>query len=276
MANLSITTAWNEASAFVARENRLLFPLAFMLVSLPVALVGLLTPQPAAPGVAPAAGLWLLLLPIALLVTTVGNLAISYLALKPATTVGEAISHGLRRLLPLVGAALLLFLIFLIAIMAIAVVMVMLVPGAASGAAAGVPSPALETATGLTLLVLLPFMLFFGARLMLLNPVTAAEAGGPIAILSRSWALTRGHTWKLIGFLLLSGIAISIVSLAVQSILGLLFIALTGSVQPGSTGALVILVVMAAVNMVVVAYFASLVARIYVQLAGSDAGNVFA
>ena len=35
MANLSITTAWNETVAFIAREARLVLPIAFLLLALP-------------------------------------------------------------------------------------------------------------------------------------------------------------------------------------------------------------------------------------------------
>ncbi|MDQ8755473.1 hypothetical protein RCO27_04455 [Sphingosinicella sp. LHD-64] len=274
MANLSVTTAWNETTAFVGRESRLLFPLAFMLASLPMAVVGAIMPQ-SGPNQAPEGGLWLILLPIALLVGLIGNLAISYLALRPATSVGEAIGRGLQRFLPLVGAVLLLMIAGAVLLLIVAIVTVMLVPGAATQGASGTPGPAMLAAIGLTMIILVPFLLFFGARLMPMTPVAAAENGNPFAILARSWALTSGHTLKLIGLLLLVGITVSILSFAVESIAGLAVMATVGSIQPGSTGAFLVQLVLAAMNMVVTAFVTVLIARIYAQLAGTDQAGVF-
>src|SRR5262245_35479401 len=104
MAQLSITTAWNETVEFVKREGRLIFPLAFMFVALPSALLEVLAPAPPLPGQLPEPGAWALLLPVILVTSLIGNLAISYLALRPNTSVGEAISRGARRFLSLFGA----------------------------------------------------------------------------------------------------------------------------------------------------------------------------
>lgn len=276
MANLSVTTAWNETTAFVGRESRLLFPLAFMLVSLPMAVVGAIMPQPA-PGQTVEGGLWLVLLPVALLVGLIGNIAISYLALRPATSVGEAIGRGAQRFLPFLGAVLLLVVAGMILLFVVAMVMVMVVPGAAAQSAGGTPGPATVAAIGLTMLVLLPVLLFFGARLAPMTPVAAAEDGNPFTILSRSWALTSGHALKLIGLLLLIGLTVSILSFAVESIVGLAMLAAFGSIAPGSTGAFLVQLVLAALNMVVTAFVTVLVARIYAQLSGSSdqAAGVF-
>jgi hypothetical protein len=274
MANLSITTAWNETTAFVGRESRLLFPLAFMLVSLPMAAVGAIMPQPA-PGQAVESGPWLLLLPVALLVSLIGNIAISYLALRPATSVGEAIGRGAQRFLPFLAAVLLLMAAGMILLFVVAIVMVVVVPGAVAQGAGGVPGPAMLTAIGLTMLVLLPLLLFFGARLTLMTPVAAAEDGNPFAILARSWALTSGHTPKLIGVLLLVGLTVSILSFAVESVVGLAAVAALGSTAPGSTGAFLVQLVLAGLNMVVTAFVTVLIARIYAQLTGSTQAGVF-
>ena len=97
MANLSITAAWEESVAFVRREGRLLFPVSFMLIALPVAVTEALTPASAA-GQPPAGGAWLVLFPVALLLSAIGNVAITSLALRPGISVGEALRHGAARL----------------------------------------------------------------------------------------------------------------------------------------------------------------------------------
>lgn len=275
MPSLSITQAWNETASFVKRESGLLFPLAFMLVALPVALMEVFSPAPAAPGEVPAAGAWLLFVPLVMVTSMIGNLAISYLALRPGTSVGEAIGRGARSFFSLFGAALLLMVAAGIGFFIIAMVMVMIVPGAAADAQSGVVTGPMATATLLTMLVLLPLLLFLGARLMLMTPIAADEQAGPIALITRSWALTRGNAWKLVGFMLLVLILVMVVSMAVQAVAGLLFTLVAGPPEPGSTSRLLITLVMAAVNTVITAYLTSLIARIYVQLSGGGEEGVF-
>lgn len=276
MAKLSITTAWNETAAFVAREARLLLPLAFMLIALPVAAMGLLMPAPASPEELPGGGLWLLAVPLALVASTIGNIAISHLALKPGASVGEAIARGAARCAMLIGAALLLGLGAIVLFFVVAMIAMMLVPGAMSGAQSGVPTPELASATLLMLLLMLPVVLFFAARLLVMTPAAAAEEGGPIRLIRRSWALTAGHAWKLIGFLLLIFIAIGVLGAAIEAVVGLAAGLLIGPLAPGSLSALIVIVVMAGVNTMVGAYAGTLIARIYAQLAGTGQGDVFA
>ena len=90
MATLSVAAAWDETVAFVRREGRLLFPVSFMLIALPAALAEALSPAGAA-GEPPAPGPWLLIFPVALLLSAIGNLAISALALRPGASVAEAL-----------------------------------------------------------------------------------------------------------------------------------------------------------------------------------------
>jgi hypothetical protein len=270
MANLSITAAWNDTTEFVKRESRLLFPIAFMLIALPVAVMEALTPDPAGPGRLPEHGVWTLLVPLVIIASMIGNLAISYLAIKADMSVGEAIGRGARRFLPLLGAFILLCLAGAILFLVAAIVAVLLVPGAMSDAAAGAQSPALARAVVLTVILLLPVLIFFGARLMLVTPVTAAEQGGSIAILRRSWSLTAGFVWKLAGFLLLIVILIGVLTTAVESVAGILFALLAGPLRAGSLSKLLTILVMAGVNTVVGVYLASLIARIYAQRAGAS------
>src|SRR5690606_23256204 len=157
------TTAWNEAAAFVAREARLLFPLSFMLIALPVAAMSAFTPTPTAEGELPGAGLWLLLLPVAAIASMIGNIAISHLALRPGASVGEGIARGAQRFAMLLLAAILLGIAGAILFFVIAMIVMLLVPGAMAGAQAGAPTPALAMATGLMFLLILPVIVYFGA-----------------------------------------------------------------------------------------------------------------
>lgn len=275
MANLSISTAWEETLAFVKREGRLLFPIAFMLVALPVAVMQAFTPAAPAPDQPPPAGLWLLLLPLSVAVSMVGNLAISLLALRPGTSVGESISQGARRFLPLFGALVLLAIGGGILVFVLAVVVVMIVPGAAAGSAGGAPNPAAAAAILLTLVLMLPLVVYFSARLLPMTPLAVVERLGPIGIITRAWALTRGHALKLVGFILVAFIAYLIGAGAIQAVAGILIGIASGPAEPGSLSALLLIIVMAGVNTLVGPYLTSLIARIYAQLAPSDPSNVF-
>lgn len=269
MATLSITTAWNETAAFVRREGRLLFPLAFMLMALPIGLIELLMPPPPPPGQLPEAGAWLLFMPVALISSMIGNLALSALSLRQGLSVGEAMGRGLRRFPILLGVLLLLLIVGAVLFLIAASLSFALVPGALEAAQAGAPTPAI----GVMLLILLPAMIYIGARMVLLTPLAANEDGGPFRLIGRSSRLTSGHVLKLVGFLILVGLATGILTAAIESVVGLLFALITGSIEPRSTGALLVLLVMLAVNTVVSAYLAVMVARVYAQLAeGSSRG----
>jgi hypothetical protein len=277
MANLSITQAWNETAEFVRREAGLLFPVSFLLLSLPNALLEALTPVPPMPGQPPEAGLWLLLVPVLLAASLVGNIAISYLALKPGTSVGEALRRGGARMPALLGAALLLTVAGIVLLFILMVIAVLAVPGAINVAqSGGEPTPAMVTAILIVFVVIVPIAVYFASRLLLMTPIAAAEGAGPIAMIGRSWRLTAGHAWRLIGFLILIALLVGILTAAIRSVAGILFALIAGPLEHGSTSTWLVIVVMSLVNMVVAAYLASLVARIYAQLAGTPTSEVFA
>src|SRR6185437_16098378 len=132
--SLSIATAWDETAALVKRAAGRLFAIAFLTISLPAAILQALAPV-TAPGRMPEPGLWLLLVPLVLAASLIGALAICRLALDEGEGAGAALSAGLRRLLPLLGAAL---------------------PVAAAGALLMAASILLAAALGQKLLLLVP------------------------------------------------------------------------------------------------------------------------
>jgi hypothetical protein len=273
MAPLSISQAWSETAEFVKREGRLLFPLSFMLIALPAALLRVAMPIPPGPGQAPAAGPWLWLVPLVLIATMIGNLAISDLALRPGTSVGEAIGRGAKRFLPLLGAMLVLVLAAMLVLFLISMVMVAVVPGALAGAQSGGPTPAMAKATMLTMALVAPLIVYFGARMLPLTPAAAVERGGPFALIVRSWRLTAGQTGRIVLFLILVLLAVAVLSLAVEAVAGILFIAVAGPIGHGTTSSFLIALALAALNTVIGACLASLIARIYAQLAASASGT---
>jgi len=270
MTKLSLTTAWNETVAFVKREARLLLPIALLLNALPMAVATASVPELRQGGTAQG-GLWLLLVPLAAFVGTIGHVAISYLALRPGRTVGEALARGLKRFLPILGLYLLVGLALGIA-MTLILVLVTLLFGVDTSA----PRP--EQLAGVAVLgiaLVLPLMLFAATRLMFVTTVAAVEEGGPIAILRRTWALTGPVFWTLLGFLILSGILALVINIVAQTILGIPILIVSGPPRPGSLSGVVVLLLGALVSTVVTVFLTTMTARIYAQLAPREASGVF-
>src|SRR5947209_20548274 len=113
MRALSISAAWDETKAILARDGRLLASVALALIALPSAISGLVNPSGMADTTTPA---WVTAIAIlAALVGLAGQLALIRLALGPSVTVGGAIGHGIRRL-PVHFVAVLLLVVLLLII----------------------------------------------------------------------------------------------------------------------------------------------------------------
>lgn len=263
MAGLSITAAWNETAAFMAREGRLVLPVGFMLIALPGAIVQAATPT-TQPNELPEPGLWLALVPFALVATLIGNLTISVLAIRPGMSVGEAIQQGARRFPAVFGAALLVGLGSMLAMLPVVVVAALLAGALGNAALAAIPA-----------LLVIPLLVFLWTRLLLANPIGAVEAGGPVTILKRSWALTAGHFWQLLGFLVLLLIAAMVASAAIAAIGGTLIALAFGPPRPDSLSFYLVLILSTLVQTVLASLFGVMVARLYAQLAPPDHSPVF-
>ena len=262
MSSLSISAAWEESKAILGRDGQLYLSVALALIALPTTINTLVNPggmTNSTPGWAALLGL------VASLIGVAGQLALIRLALGPSVTVGGAIVHGLRRLPVYIASVLIIILCFLI----VGVPLIVL------AMALGVPLQAkpVPASPGLLVLSLLFFalVLFLAVRFIMAGAVASAEQAGPIAILKRSWNLTSGHFWPLFGFIVVYLIAAVVVLLAVVSATGALVGLFIGSVQPLSTGALILALVQAVVSAAVSTLFFVMIARIYAQLAGRDA-----
>lgn len=275
---LSITTAWNETAAFVKQEAGALVLIAFALGVLPGIILqvvfgrligpGLQVAPTVKPDLAPflsALPLILLLLIPVVVLSIWGNLTINILALRRERVIGSAFRAAARRILPLIGATLLLGLAAFVAI-----IPMVAIAGIGSGA------PHLGLFALLFLILWLAFV-FIAIRLMLMTPVAAAEPLGPIGIVRRSWQLTSGHFWKLLGFLFLLMLVLIVFAMVVGAIGGILLTLTLGQPTPGSFSSLVLQLLTGALQAIFITYFIVLIARIYAQLSGTDAsvGRVF-
>lgn len=268
MARLSVTDAWNETVAFVKAEGRLVFPLAFLLVALPAALVRALAPLGPAPGEARMSAVLIAAIAVAVVLAMLGYLAISHLALRSGASGREALAQAARRLPVLAAASLFVAL----GLAALGFLLSIVVSLAVVGASEGPPGPAeMGRAAQILLVIFLPILLYFWGRVALLTPAAAAEHGGPFSLIARSWRLTGPHQFKMAALVAMLLLIALVLQLATESLLGILLIAIAGPATPGSPSSILILLAMALLATALASYGAALIAKVYAQLSGGVA-----
>ncbi|MCL6728541.1 glycerophosphoryl diester phosphodiesterase membrane domain-containing protein [Sphingomonas hankyongi] len=261
MAELSVSKAWDETRIIVARDNRLFAALALALVALPATITGLINPKGVTDNSTP---LWVDMAVLAAsLVALAGQLALIRMALGPATTVGDAVSHGLRRMPIYLLSAIIIGCGLLLAAVPFVLVVI------AAGVQVDNEAELMRSPTFLFIALLYFFLLcFVGVRMLMSSPAASAERIGPIAIIQRSWELTRGHGWQLLGFVLLFFLAAVVVVIAIGAAVGIIVGLVIGPIEPMSVSALVVSLVQALVQAAVTTMLAVMLARMYTQLAG--------
>jgi hypothetical protein len=259
MPKLSLSRAWEESTNVIARDGRLLLAVALALFVLPGLVLNVSMPD-AVPGALPPPGAWIPIAGIAVLVSLTGQLAVIRLAMEPHLSVGEAIVHGLKRLLPYIVAVL----VWILPILLVGSVLYDL---------SGVNSAHPSVAAALGLLLLTAIGVYVGVKLMLSSAVASAENIGPFAIIARSWRLSMGNWWRLFAFLLLFGIGALCLLLAVESVAGLLLRTVVEDSGPRSLGGLLIAIVSQVISALLSVVFFVMLARIYAQLSGRGAGQ---
>ena len=257
MTKLSISKAWDESRAVIARDGSLLATIALALFVLPGVISDIATPA-ASPGELPKPGYWIVLTVLALLVTLVGQLAVIRIAIGSGLTVGEAIRHGAQRA-PVYLAATLIWVLPVLVITVLLAAKVVGPPANASPIAA------------LALILLCGVVLWFAIRMLMTSPVASAEAVGPVEILRRSWQITQGHWLRLFGFFVAVIVGALVVITAVTAIGGILAKIIFGGVEPLTVGALFVALLGQIVSGAVSVILMVMVARIYVQLGGESA-----
>lgn len=261
MAGLSISRAWDEAKQVIARDGSLLTTIALALFVLPGVVSEVATPEAPA-GELPKLGYWTILTVIALLVSLVGQLAVIRLAIGSRLTVGEAIGHGARRTPAYFAATLTWLLPFVIPL-------VLLISASLAGATGAAPAMSLGGSVGT--LVVIAALLFFAIRMLMTSPVASAEPAGPMGIIRRSWDLTRGHWWRLLGFFLAFLIGVIVAVTAARMMAQIIARLVLGGVEPLTVGALLVALVVQLVNAAVSVLLMIMLARIYAQLSGGEA-----
>jgi hypothetical protein len=263
MTALSIGRAWDEAKAALQANRKLIVPVAMGMVLLPAVIVSMVEPQVPA-GEQPPPGLWMLIALAMLVVMLIGELAIVLLVNGWRGSVGEAIGKASRRAPALILAALVYVLPFAV------LFSIML-------AASGVTPGGQFDAANMRPTLLLPMLLLFVAllvvtiRLLPLVALVACEKVGPFAALKRTWALTQGHFWRLLGFLLMLAVAFLIVALTVGAVIGTLVTFTLGRPEPWSISLVLVALAGGLVQAGFVMVYIAMLARIYAQLGAGQA-----
>jgi hypothetical protein len=262
MSSLSISTAWDETRAIIARDGKLLVTVALALIVLPEAILAVI----GAPAGTQASALSAITYFVVILLGIAAQIALNRLAIGPGVTVGSAIATGFRRLASVAAVALLMG----IGIMVVAVVLLLILTstGAITMPAPGQAPPPLLVSM-LLLIVVLAFAVFD-----LVFPLAAVETGNPLRLIARAWALARHNYLRLLGFVAIVVVSLTLIVLATQLGLGSLIMLALGKPYPGSLAALAIGIVAGIIQAGFTIVTAVMIARIYLQLAGRHEAQV--
>lgn len=268
MANLSISKAWAETSAFLGRETRLLTPVALATFAVPAALFGWYNPS-GDPNLA-SGGLGWPLTGVILILSLLGQMVIVGLSIGWSGSVGAAFGHAFKRLWGVLGAA---FLVFVPLTIILVLVIAMLVGAAGLTDPSQVTPEALARVPAVSFAILIGTLIFLVAavRMLPMSAVAMAETANPVRLLSRSWDLTRGHFLRLFGTMALILIASAVASMAVMAVAGSIMTLVAGKAEPYSLTALVIGLADGAISAAISCISAVLVGRIYAQLSAGEA-----
>ncbi len=272
-----MSRAWRDATAMIAANREVMLIVAGVFFFLPNVATSLLIPQvePSVTQPAPTEDIGQILAqlesqlqaalpPSAMLALFLSGLAqaiglIALLALlrddtKP--TVGEALKVGIVGLLPYIGAQLL-------AGLGLGLAMVVLI---------GVPAAAgLGAIAAIFMLAAIPLFAYVMIKISLVSPVIAIEKlMNPVAILKRSWSLTKGNSFRLLGYYVLLLIALLVISMVIGIVFGL-FSALMGT---GTAFQLINAVFSGLLSGAATMVLAGVMAAIHRQLAGPSTGSL--
>ena len=153
--------------------------------------------------------------------------AVSRSVLGRIATPGEVWERNKGRILPLIGQTLLITLITVIAdtiILVIGIVLIAVIATSIMGPdpGAGAIIATVLVALALTVLVLIAAV-FLIVRLSLAPAALMLENTGVIEGIGRSWTLTRGSFWRVLGILVLAGLITGLVTGTLSFGLGMVF-----------------------------------------------------
>jgi hypothetical protein len=194
-------------------------------------------------------------------IALVGQLAIMRMAMGTRPTVGEAISHGARRVPAYLVAGIIWAGPLVIAAYFVGFDFWQHPEAATGGQALGA-------------LAIMLALLVIGIRMMMTSSVASAETVGPVEIVRRSWQLTSGHWWKLFGLLCAFLLVTIIVMTAVGAVVGIISKLAFDPIEPMTIAALFSALCTQLPSAVLTTGLLVMLARCYVQLTGPASVSV--
>jgi hypothetical protein len=256
---ISMNQVWDDSVAYIRRESALLVPLALATIYFGGVVASLAQggTTPDKPNILAS-----IIALVGLIWSTVGQLAVMSLVLRPAQSVGEALQHGLARLGKVVLVGLLLILMISVALLPIGAVAL------ASGLDPKNPQT-LQNVPGWVSLLLLVLIAGFGwlsVRLSLMSALIVDRNPGVIEALKGGFALTRGIAARLILVAILYFAMVLILGSAVQFVAGSIFELLGRALGSPFAGAvmttLVLGLISTALSLVATVFLATLYRRV--------------
>ena len=197
--------------------------------------------------------------------------AVSRSVLGRIATPGEVWERTRGRILPLIGQTLLITLITVIAdaiIVVIGIVLIVIIAASVTGPdpGAGAIVITLLAALALTVIVFIAAA-FLVVRLSLAPAALMLENTGVVEGIGRSWALTRGSFWRVLGILVLAGLITGLVtgtlSFGLGMVLGVISVGLPAA-QPLVSAVTVLLT--SVLSALVLPFTAAVTALTYIDL----------
>ena len=212
---------------------------------------------------------------IYMLVRTLGVCALCIAASsRQAPSLSEAISEGVRAMLPMIGVYLLLIVGYVVVAIVFAITIGLSFLGLFTASAAGGQAPGAGSVLGaisVGVIVMIAALYIFTKLSMIVPVIVVDQERSPVKAISRSWSLTRGASFKIFLLLLLLGFGAAIINGILNALGG------GGMGVAPNSGATVVWtqVAIAAISGTVFAmYFISLIVAIHEQLAGPSVAAI--
>jgi len=262
----SMSEAWRDATAMMTANREVLLIVAGLFFFIPGVVMGLAMgdfqqvvladPENAQEVVLSFYADWGWLLALVSIASMVGYLALlALLRDHNRPTVGEAIKIGLIGLLPGIGA----YIVLVLGLGLVAAALAM-IAGLAGSAAVGL-------LVGIVIFVLVVYVL---VKVSLSGPVIAIDkVYNPIRILTRSWQLTKGNSFRLFLFYLLLIITYFVIAAVASGVVAGLLFAVGESIATTVNA-----VLSAVISAIVYVVFVAVLAAVHRQLSGPSAAAV--
>lgn len=274
----TMSTIWDRTTEFVSERLATLTPIVAFGIFLPLFLSGIFSPMVQSKNFFQDLPLGLIVVALSL-VTIWGGLAVTALVLDPAEGRTSGVRWANRRFLPVMAIILLVLVISLVLMVPVGIAIGMSGVDPATFASGKPPAGGHINGGALTFVAFYAIALFlFGiwasARfLILIAPIMLMERPG-VGVFGRSFVLTRGVGWKIIGVSILYFAVSLVATTATKSVLGSILKLLLGGEGPLSASAIAVQFAVTAVSTVLSVFATVFTAKLY--LAARDAREAIA